>query len=48
MPLGRLPRRSRGADEMERWEKELAALGRSVDAGQDGKGIQVRLRGPLR
>jgi hypothetical protein len=30
------------------FEKELEALGRSVDAGQDGKGIQVRLRGPLR
>jgi tetratricopeptide (TPR) repeat protein len=30
------------------FEKELAALGKSVDAGQDGKGIQVRLRGPLR
>jgi tetratricopeptide (TPR) repeat protein len=29
------------------FEKELAALGRSVDVGQDGKGIQVRLRGPL-
>ena len=30
------------------FEKELVALGKSVDAGQDGKGIQVRLRGPLR
>jgi tetratricopeptide (TPR) repeat protein len=30
------------------FERELAALGKSVDAGQDGKGIQVRLRGPLR
>jgi tetratricopeptide (TPR) repeat protein len=30
------------------FEKELAAMGRSVDTGEGGKGIQVRLRGPLR